>query len=131
MKKLFIFAAILLAGCAASGVQVTAEQAASFQIGIATEADIVQKLGRPNAVHSSSSGGKMLIYSYAQAQARPATFIPIVGAFAGGADVRSSAAVFTLDSNGKLLRQNPSSSEYGTGTGFAGGPAMQQTDQPR
>lgn len=134
MKFLTVFGALclafFLAGCASSGVRVTEEQIAGFKKGVTTEGDVIQKLGQPNIMQTSPAG-KKFVYSYAHVQMRPATFIPIVGIFAGGSDVKSSAAVFTFDTSGKLLAQHISSSQFGTGTGFAAGTPMEQTDQPR
>ena len=131
INYLFLLAIILLTGCASSGVQVTPEQMTGFQKGITTEADVLQKLGRPNMVRASSDGGKMFVYAYSQSQVRAATLIPVVGAFAGGADIKMSSAMFMFDANGKLTNFSSSQSEYGSGTGIAAGAPMQQVDQPR
>lgn len=131
MRRAILISAAILAGCATSGVQVGSEQTAAFKQGITTEADVVQKLGRPNNVLTSSDGGKTLTYSYANVQIRPSTFIPIVGLFAGGSDVRSSATSFVFDKSGKLVSHNTVSNEYGTSTGLTSGAPMASTDQPR
>lgn len=132
MKRLIaLVAAVALAGCASSGVQVKPEQMTEFKKGVTTEAEVIQKLGRPNMVRTDGNGGKMLIYAYAQSQVRAATFIPVVGALAGGADVKSTSAMFMFDANGKLMDYSNSASEYGSGTGLAAGAPMQQIDQPR
>lgn len=131
MKK---FAALLLVamiyGCASTGVEVNNEQLSQFKEGVTTESEVVAKLGQPNTV-SQTPHGKTLIYVYAHAQARPASFIPIVGIFAGGADVRSTSATFNFDKSGVLKSVYSSQSAQGTGTGFAAGQPIQQVDQPR
>ena len=48
--------AALLTGCAAAGVQVTDQQAQSFQVGRATYADVVAQLGQPTTVSTSTNG---------------------------------------------------------------------------
>lgn len=73
----------------------------------------------------------MLIYSFSHAQARPASFIPVVGLFAGGADVRSSSVVLTFDRLGILLDYSVHRSATGMGTGLsAGSYQAPDTSQP-
>jgi hypothetical protein len=57
--------AALLTGCAAAGVQVTDQQAQSFQVGRATYADVVAQLGQPTTVSTSTNGRRVAVYSYA------------------------------------------------------------------
>ena len=71
--------ALSLAGCAASGVQVTEEQAQSFQPGKATYADVVAALGPPTVTTTQSNGNRIAVYSYAAVQSRPQNFIPYIG----------------------------------------------------
>ena len=56
--------AVVLGGCAASGVQVTEQQAQSFQVGRSTYSDVVAALGEPTEVSSSSNGNRVAVYSY-------------------------------------------------------------------
>src|SRR5262249_33222031 len=46
----------LIAGCAASGVQVSDQQAQSFRVGHATYGDVVAQLGEPTTVTTSNNG---------------------------------------------------------------------------
>jgi hypothetical protein len=50
-----------LAGCASSGVQVTQEQAQSFQIGRSTYSDVIASLGQPTSTTMTSGGQKYAI----------------------------------------------------------------------
>jgi hypothetical protein len=92
----------VLAACAASGVQVTEQQAQSFQVGRSTYSEVVAALGEPTTVTSSSNGSRIAIYSYAAASARPQNFIPYIGPLVAGYDRKSSAVTFDFDSNGIL-----------------------------
>lgn len=123
---------IMLGGCAASGVKVTEDQARQFERGKSTYADVVGKLGPPNSSVSLSSGMRVISYAYVEAAARPATFIPIVGAFVGGADARSNVVTFTFGPDGILTNYIASSSQTGTGLGASAGTNVQPVeDQPR
>jgi hypothetical protein len=57
----------------------------------------------------------MLSYIGVFAQPRPETFIPVVGAFVGGADMRMSHVIFQIDSNGVLTDIISSQHESGAG----------------
>lgn len=124
---------VLLAGCAASGVQVKEEQLAQFEAGKTTVSDAIRALGQPNQQVLSPDGSRTLIYSYAQVQTRPETFIPFIGAFVGGADVKTNAAVLRFDRAGRLSNTTASSGSSGTGMGLASGTGAPERvpDQPR
>jgi len=121
----------LMAGCVAHGVMVSDEQIAKFKRGETTESDIVAALGRPTTV-STRNGVRMIFYSGVQAQARPATYIPFIGGLVGGADSKHSMVMFSFDANGVLKDVTSTQSATGTGTGFAAGTPIPQTEnQPR
>lgn len=126
-------ACVFLLGCAASGVQVKEEQLNQFEVGKATVADVVRALGQPNQNVLMSDGSRMLIYSYAEVQTRPETFIPFAGAFVGGADVRTNTAMLRFDQSGSLLSKSASSGGTGTGMGMSSGTGMPTRieNQPR
>jgi hypothetical protein len=79
-------------------------------------------------------GRRMDIYSYTHATTRASTFIPIVGAVVGGADVRGSTVTLTYDANGVLANYSASSMQSGATTGLvAGGQshvAQRQSPEP-
>lgn len=131
-KVLTPLAAMALVACAATGVKVTDEQLAGLVAGVATEADVIQRLGAPTTRLRQGDGTVMLQYVYAEAQVRAASFVPVVGMFAGGSDVRSNLVMLTFGPDGKLRTTMSSASQYGTGTGASAGnisPAGNQ--QPR
>lgn len=132
MKKIISTAALVsLFGCASHGVMVDQNQLSGFKRGETTEQEVIAKLGRPTTT-SNHNGNRVLIYSGAYAQARPASFIPIVGPLVGGTDVRASSVVLRFDSTGKLSDITSSQHESGGGTGFAAGaPISQVEQQPR
>lgn len=103
MRKLIALVFVLLAGCAATGVQVSQEAATQFKEGQTTEAQITEKLGAPT---STSIQGKVKTISYVGSQFRTnaASFIPFIGLFAGGSDYKTSVAAYQIDERGVLQK---------------------------
>lgn len=128
--KLALAAAVSLfiAGCASSGTQVSQNAAMQFKEGVTTEAQIVAKLGQPTGVTMSSGGIKTITYTGAQAQVKAASFIPIVGLFAGGSDIAVTTAAYQLDTNGLLQKVDYSTANTSTGMGSA--PAAMNAGTP-
>lgn len=129
-KAISILCAVALAGCVNHGVQVSAEKVAQFKPGVTTEADVIAALGQPTSV-TTMNGMKLVSYSGVQAQPRGATFIPIVGLFAGGADVRYSSTMFKFGADGKLIDTMQTSGASGGNSGLAAGTMPPVEDQPR
>lgn len=125
-----VAASFFLSGCASHGVMVSEQQVQQFKRGETTEAQVIAALGQPTTV-SSYNGQRSLIYSGAHAQARPASFIPLIGPLVGGADVRASSVVFRVK-DGVVIDIISSHTASGSGTGFASGaPIAQVPEQPR
>lgn len=123
---------LALCGCVASGVKVEERQLSSFQKGQTTLSQVVGQLGQPNSSTLMPDGRRLLIYTYIQAQARPESFVPIVGAFVGGADAHSNMVSLTFTPDGVLESYSASQSQYGVATGLAASPYSEgRTDQPR
>lgn len=120
-KTLVALVALALFGCATVGREISTAQVDTFKKGETTSAEAIQALGQPTGVTRMSDGRQQLIYSFAHAQARPASFIPIVGIFAGGTDVRSSSVVLTFDKAGIFQEYTSSQTMTGGGMGFAAG----------
>lgn len=132
--KLFIFTMLLslmLGGCASYGVMISEKQANQFKRGETTERDIIAVLGNPSTV-TNTNGQRTIAYTGMQAQVRPETFIPFVGAFVGGSDAQVTSVAFSFDAAGTLTDIVSSQSNSGYGMGFAAGkPVYNPKDQPR
>lgn len=116
-----ICANLLLAGCATTGTKVEADQAAQFKPGISTYSDVVAKFGRPQSETLTSNGAKSVVYFYMHTAVRAETFIPVVGAFVGGADSTNNMVIFRFGPDGRLIDTTSSSGQTGTGHNLAGG----------
>jgi outer membrane protein assembly factor BamE (lipoprotein component of BamABCDE complex) len=123
---LFTFA---LAACTSTGVQVDEKALTNFQKGKTSVGDVIAQLGQPTTNMLMDNGQRIIMYTYAQSQARPETFIPLIGPLVGGADVRTSNVMLTFDRNGLLQSYSSSQSQFGSGTGLASG--VSQGDRVR
>jgi outer membrane protein assembly factor BamE (lipoprotein component of BamABCDE complex) len=106
MKKLIttIAMVLLVAACASSGnekVRTETMDTVGQKVtkGKSTKADVKQLYGEPGSVSLTDGGGEVWHYAYAHATANGASYIPIVGIFAGGADVAKNEVVFIFDKN--------------------------------
>jgi outer membrane protein assembly factor BamE (lipoprotein component of BamABCDE complex) len=88
------------AACGSAGTQVTRAKAATIVKGKTTRDEVVATLGEPNSLTRDSNGRETLHYAYARSTVKPATFIPIVGAFAGGVNTQTSAFDVKLNPSG-------------------------------
>jgi outer membrane protein assembly factor BamE (lipoprotein component of BamABCDE complex) len=103
MKRIIALTALVLAGCASSGTQVNQSSLPQFQKGITTEADVETALGKPQTTGVASDGTRSIAYIYTATKVKGATFVPIVGLFAGGATGQTNVVTFHFDGTGKLL----------------------------
>jgi outer membrane protein assembly factor BamE (lipoprotein component of BamABCDE complex) len=92
-----------LSGCSTVGTQVEQADVDRFQKGVTTPADVIAKLGAPQESGHKDNGDTTLSYVYLKGTPKAATFIPIVGLFAGGADVHSTRVTLEFDPTGHLL----------------------------
>lgn len=122
MRRMSVLAIVaIVSACAATGVQITEEQLSFLKPGKTTIEEAVANLGQPNMNMRNPDGTRMISYVYSEAQARPETFVPIVGAFIGGVDARSNVVMLQFDRDGRLMAHTASSSMFGTGTNFSSG----------
>lgn len=103
MKRTLALMALCIAGCASSGTKVTEASLPQFHQGITTEADVEKSLGKPQTTGVSSDGTRSIAYVYSAVKMKGASFIPIVGLFAGGATGQTTIVNFHFDAAGKLL----------------------------
>lgn len=110
---------VYLAACVSSGTKVTPAQMSAFQIGRTTEAEVISQLGAPNATSIGIDGSKCDVYMHVSAHANGASYIPIVGLFAGGAKGDSNTAVFNFRPDGILKSTSSSAAHTDVNTGLA------------
>lgn len=117
MKHLLFVVVVLLSGCASYGNKIDSNYANSIEKGVTTEQEVVSAMGQPMTVSVTPDGLKLYYYIYTRSQAKASTFIPIVGAFAGGADTETQILQIWFDDAGVVqnFAYNKSNSEVKTG----------------
>jgi len=90
------------AGASTSQTMPVPKSEDGFTVGVDTIATITAKLGTPNSTESASDGTTTIRYMAIRTKVKGASFIPIVGLFAGGAKGKSSTKTFTFDAAGVL-----------------------------
>lgn len=100
---------LMVASCMSVGTKVDQSQLSGFTRGVTTDNDVIASLGNPNSTAVNDDGSKVLIYMHVESQVQPATMIPIVGLFVGGAKSESTVLRISFDKSGKLA-------SYTTGT---------------
>jgi len=73
-----------------------------FKVGVDTLATVIAKLGNPNSTNAASDGTVVISYMTVNTRIKGASFIPIVGLFAGGATGKSRGKSFTFGADGLL-----------------------------
>ena len=109
-----------LAACASTGVKVDQSKLSLLTKGKTTYEEAIQAFGKPTNTIMTDDGSKIISYNFISYQARPETFIPIVGAFAGGADTETSFLNMTFDQNNILQKYTSSQGGMGAGKNLEG-----------
>jgi hypothetical protein len=116
MKRLalLVLAASLL-GCSTSGTKIDPATVATFRPGVTTYPQVVAALGEPTMTNRMQDGSVIIAYGYAQFRTSPATFIPVVGLFAGGGSMHSESVSFTFEPNGVMRGSTAGTSQASSG----------------
>lgn len=139
MWHFFVVASSLLyllsvTGCVSSGnpAVVDQERIAQIQLNVSTKEDVQRILGQPNYM-SKQSGGyypmaglssspslttvEIWSYSHLNVAVNAATFIPVVGLFAGGATSNMNTFTVAFDDKGIVRHISSSQSQGRSGSG--------------
>lgn len=123
MKTIILLAALLLTGCISSGTRVEESALQQFRKGTTTQADVEKALGKPQTVTLGSDGTHSVAYVFTSAHAKGASFIPIVGLFAGGAVGQTRVVIFHFGLDGKLTDYSSTASDADMNIGPRSGTA--------
>jgi outer membrane protein assembly factor BamE (lipoprotein component of BamABCDE complex) len=132
MKNICIFTLlVLLAGCASVGRKLDENAVAKIKKGETTRAEVLKSLGSPDQMTRDGEGNVTFQYIYVRATTKPSTFIPVVGAFAGGANVQNQMLMVTFGTNGvvKDLISTYGATESSTGVNTGSKADVQDVEQ--
>jgi len=119
MKRMLVCVAMLmLAGCMTVGTKVDPGVVSTFRPGVTTISDAEAKLGKPNQVTQDSDGQTIVVYMYIQSHASGASYIPIVGIFAGKGVSDNVSTTLIFDRAGRFVRSTTAQGH--TEAGMAG-----------
>jgi len=132
---------LLMSGCVASGNPSVRDEAVTgqIQIGVTTKEEVRKLLGRPNSVGKGSgnlaavaglpatsqapltlnSNYEVWGYSHVSIETNAATFIPVIGLFAGSATSSVSSVTICFDDKGvvQFVQSSQSEAQSGMGSG--------------
>lgn len=94
-------------GCVSTGRPIDSSKLSQVKRGESSRTDVESLLGHPQSIMQSEGPDgteTMLLYQYLFASPRGESFIPIVGAFVGGANTRLQTATITIGKDGKVSK---------------------------
>ena len=101
MKIYMVFMIVaLLVGCGSTGKPIKKSSVENFVKGETTTQRVLAALGKPQSKTQNSDGTSQLVYMHVDTKVHASTFIPILGAFTGGATSNVQSLVITLDKQG-------------------------------
>lgn len=118
---LLVLMSLALSACMSMGTKVDQEKVSQFVKGKTTYSEVIQQLGKPSSSTINDDGSRTIMYMYVQSQAKASSFIPIVGAFVGGADSESTTVTMNFDKKSLLVSYTASEGGMNVGTGYVSG----------
>lgn len=91
-----------------------------FKVGESTVADVEKVYGKPSTERLNSDGQHIIIYGRTHAHVKAASFVPVVGLFAGGEKGHADITTFTFDKDSKLKSFERSTTSIDCTTGVIG-----------
>lgn len=96
-----ILAAGLLVGCSTSGQKVDPAQLNTIKVGD-DKAAVQARIGAPDQVSSSITGGETWTYAYSKSRPNAKRFIPLFGTFIGGKNTETQTVTVYFDDSGRV-----------------------------
>jgi hypothetical protein len=115
---LVVFLASPIALAFAGHREITADDVSQFKVGVTTYSDVAARLGKPSSVSVMSNGTRIVAYVGFKSHVKAATFIPIVGLFAGGATGDTSVATFAFGPDGVLQSSSATNAQVDCSVGI-------------
>jgi hypothetical protein len=119
MKRIIAAAAcvLALAGCVSAGTKIDPATVSAFQPGVTSIGEAEAKLGTPNQVTHLSDGQTIVVYMYIKSHASGASYIPVVGIFAGKSIADNVSTTLVFDKAGKFARSTTGEGHTEAGLG--------------
>jgi outer membrane protein assembly factor BamE (lipoprotein component of BamABCDE complex) len=133
---LVVVVALSLIGCATVGRKLDQSSVEKIKKGETTREEVLRLIGSPDQMTRDGNGNITMTYMYVRATAKPETFIPIIGAFAGGANVQNQMVMVVTGPDGVVKdivsSYGSTESSHGLSTGSqADIPEVEQDKRPK
>lgn len=120
-----------LASAAWAAKPITDDDLAALKLGTTTYDEVVARFGKPVQLERSSDGTRTLTYTMIKTHTKLATFVPVVGLFAGGAKGSVVTDRFSFGPDGRLSNVWASDAEIECGIfGGCGSAGQAQASAP-
>ena len=99
LSSFFVFSS----GCMShkTGRELSREQVSQIRKGM-TRPQVERLIGAPSNATPDGQGGMIFYYTFMRNKVRGTSYIPIVGAFAGGSDTEQKNVTVYFDRNGRV-----------------------------
>jgi outer membrane protein assembly factor BamE (lipoprotein component of BamABCDE complex) len=104
MRFLSIISILLIVGCATVGRKIDQAAVDKIQKGVSTREDVRGLVGSPDHVSREAGGDETWSYIYIRSAVKGESFIPIVGAFAGGVNTQQQSVAVVFGQDGKVSK---------------------------
>lgn len=113
-----VMLALALAGCMTVGNRQIANKdvVSRIEASKTTKNEVVALVGQPTRVRFMDSGGETWEYEMQKSQIRGATLIPVIGLFAGGANIQTYSLSILFRPDGIVEKVGSGSSSGGGGS---------------
>ena len=109
MKKAIAYAiCLVLQGCVTIGTKTDPNIVSTFKPGVTTIAEAEAKLGPPNQTTRNADGSTLIQYIYITSHANAASYVPVVGLFAGKGISDNVTRNLTFDKSGRFVSSTTS-----------------------
>jgi outer membrane protein assembly factor BamE (lipoprotein component of BamABCDE complex) len=131
MKNLLILILVTMVGCATVGRKVDQSAVEKIIKGETSRSEVIGLIGSPDRIIQPGNGDTIFSYGYTRVSAKATSFIPIVGAFAGGANVQNQMVMITFDKDGivKNIMNTYGSTETDSGVAAGGKAKIDDVEQ--
>lgn len=96
MKYILLISVLLIGGCYSTGKKIDTEAVNQFVKNETTMSEVKVALGEPQSTTTTSDGKTILVYLYTDTDVKASTYIPIIGAFTGGASTKMQTVTLTF-----------------------------------
>lgn len=114
----FAIVIAIATGCASVGRKLDQGAVNRIQIGETTREQVLSWLGSPDQVMRNGEGETIFSYLFVRYETDPKMFIPIVGLFAGGANIQNQMARVTFGPDGVVKEVVSSFGDLDSETGL-------------